>query len=150
MQNQFQKGVIGGIVAGIVKDIPNAILHRFPRLTEIPLWDYAGAIALGRLPQGTGEHVYAVMLEILFSIFLGIIYVNIPFFHQYDHTKIKGIFFGAFIWFIIRAAVFAFNIQVLLGESIGTSITNLLVSMFYGCTLACTIKYLDKKVLNKS
>ena len=146
MENKFIKAVLGGIIAGLAKDIPNAVLNHFPKLTEITLWDYAGAIALGRLPQGAVEVTYAFLLEILFSIFLGILFVNIHFLNHYGHYKLKGIFFGAFVWFIIRAAVLAFHIRPLLGESVGTSVINLLVSMFYGCILACVIKILDKKM----
>mgnify|MGYP000853787864 FL=1 len=146
MNDQFKQAVIGGIIAGVVKDVPNAILHHYPRLVEITLWDYAGGIALGRLPQGFGEHVYAFFLEILFSIFLGFIFVNLPVRNDYEHYRLQGIFFGAFVWFIIRAAVLAFDIQILLGENLSTSVINLIVSMFYGCVLACSIKYLDEKL----
>jgi hypothetical protein len=113
---------------------------------DITLWDYAGGIALGRLPLGFLEHVYAFFLEILFSIFLGFIFVKIPTRSDCRHYRLKGIFFGAFVWFIIRAAVLAFDIQIFLGESLSTSVINLLVSMFYGCVLACSMKYLDRKV----
>ena len=145
MENRFTTGFIAGIIAGLFKDIPNFILHHYPKIAEITLWDYAGAIALGRLPQGPAEHIYAVFLEILFSVFVAMVFVNIRVFQRLENYKLKGILYGAFIWFIVRAAVLAFHIRILLGESLGTSIVNLLVSMFYGCVLACTVKFIVKK-----
>jgi hypothetical protein len=146
MKHRFIKGVTAGMIAGVVKNIPEAALHHYPRVTETTLWDYAGTIALGRLPRGWPEIGYAFFLEILFTTFLGLIFVNIPLLNRYEHQKLRGILFGALVWFIIRVAVVAFDIRVLLVESLETSIVNLLASMFYGCVLVCAIKYLDRKV----
>jgi hypothetical protein len=137
MKHKFIRVIIAGIVAGFIKDIFNAILHYYPRLAKIALWDYAGAVALGRLPRGFCEHTYAIFLELLFGIFLGLIYINIPFLCQNEHFKLRGVLFGAFVWFIIRTAVLVFQIPVLLNEDLGTSIVNLAASMIFGCAFVC-------------
>jgi hypothetical protein len=146
MENKFIRAVIAGIVAGIVKDLPNLVLFNYSRFTMIALWEYAGAIALGRLPQSIPEHCYAVLLELLFGVFLGLFFVNIPFLCQDDHDKLRGVFFGALVWFIIRAAVLAFQIRVLLDENLGTSVINLLESMLFGYVFVCSGKFLERRV----
>jgi hypothetical protein len=146
LDQKFGKGIMAGIAAGLIKNIPNAILHIFfPSLNKIAFWDYAGTIALGRLPKGPLEIFYALFLETLFSTFLALIFIHSRFLNQSDHFKWKGIFYGAWIWFMVRAAVLGFDIKVLLNENLGNSVTNLLLSMLYGCLLVCAIKALDKK-----
>jgi hypothetical protein len=146
MENKFIRAVISGVIAGIVKDLPNLVLRGYPRFTKIVLWEYAGAIALGRLPEGVLEHCYAFLLELLFGIFLGLIFVNIPFLCQNEHNKLRGAFFGAFVWFVVRAVVLAFNIRVLLHENLGTSVINLLESIIFGCAFVCMGQFLERRV----
>jgi hypothetical protein len=148
IDNKFMKAILAGIIAGTVKDIPNAFLHHYPRIIEITLWDYAGTAALGRLPVGFGEHAYAFFLELLFCIFLSLFYVNYHVLPQFgrDHHKLKGILYGAFVWFLIRGVVLAFEITPLLGENLLTSLVNLLVSMLFGCILDCSLRRLDQKM----
>jgi hypothetical protein len=109
------------------------------------LWEYAGAIAFGRLPEGIDEQLYAFFLESLFCVALALNFVNIPFFNQPVNLKLRGILFGAFVWFLVRMAVLAFNIRVLVSENMVTSIVNLLMSVFYGCLLTCFLHLLEKK-----
>ncbi|HBF37577.1 MAG TPA: hypothetical protein DDW50_09680 [Firmicutes bacterium] len=146
MENRFLNGTMAGIVAGIVKDVPNGIFHIFPTLNALALWDYAGVLAFGRLSRNFGELLYALFLELLFGTFNGVIFIYLPFASEPGNYKLKGIFFGAIIWFLVRAVVLAFHISILLGENIGTSLTNLLLSMVFGCTLACIILKNEQKI----
>jgi hypothetical protein len=144
MENPFIKGMTAGMIAGLLKNIPDEIFHLVPGWAPITLWDYAGVVALGRLPRGMGEHGYALILETLFCVFLGMVFVNIPFLASYGYFKLKGIIFGGLVWFFIRAAVLAYHIKIL-DEGFANSAVNLLASVLFGCVLTCMIKILDKK-----
>jgi cyanate permease len=145
MENKFIRTVIAGVIAGLVKDLPNAVLSHYRRLTEVALWEYAGVIALGRIPRGFSEQCYAFILELLFGIFLGLIFVNIPFLCKNNYNKLRGVLFGAFVWFVVRAAVLAFNICDLLHENLGNSLLNLVESMLFGCVFVSMGRFLERR-----
>lgn len=44
MEEKIINGAIAGIIAGILKDIPDAILHNSLKITSITFWDYAGTL----------------------------------------------------------------------------------------------------------
>jgi hypothetical protein len=69
MDERFVNGILGGIIAGVAKNIPNALFHNWLKLTGLSFWDYAAEIALFRHPRGWGEHLYALLFEAFFSIF---------------------------------------------------------------------------------
>jgi hypothetical protein len=44
MEKKLLIGAIGGIIAGTLKDIPDALFHYGLNITSITFWDYAGMI----------------------------------------------------------------------------------------------------------
>ena len=60
MENRFLKGTIAGVIAGIVKDIPNGFIHIFPTLNALAFCDYAGLLAFGRLSRNFPVLLYPI------------------------------------------------------------------------------------------
>ncbi|HBF37302.1 MAG TPA: hypothetical protein DDW50_08265, partial [Firmicutes bacterium] len=60
MNDPFLRGLIAGLIAGTVKDIPDSILHSLFHLKELSFWDYAGVLAFNRMPTGFVEITMAV------------------------------------------------------------------------------------------
>lgn len=145
MDERFSNGIIGGIAAGVIKDIPDALFHNWLKLTSLSFWDYAGQVALFRHPQGLGEHLYALAYEVLFSIFVGIIYVYLKDKLQTGHYLIRGAIYGALIWFMVNAVVLAFQIKNLIKTDPATSMVNSICSIIYGILLAYILHYLEEK-----
>ena len=139
-------GIKGGIMAGIIKDIPDVIFHYWLKLTKIDFLDYSGAVAFGRLPHGTHEHVYCFLLEILFSLLLGMLFVFflkekvLPF----NCFIILGAIYGAAIWFMIMSVILVFQISFLMPTDLTTSAIHWLNSMLYGIVLSSTINCLHQ------
>lgn len=145
MKEKFVTGVIGGVIAGIIKDIPDSIFRYLLKITNITFWDYSGIIALGHQPRGLFEQIYAVFYEIIFSILIGIVFVYIAPYFKTKRFLLRGAIYGALVWFAIRAAVIAFKIKPLIDGDIVSATINSLNSIFYGIILGTIIHYLEKK-----
>jgi hypothetical protein len=140
------KGVIGGAIAGALKDIPDAIFHYILKITDITFWDYAGIIVLKRHPEGILEHVYSFLYEVTFSILIAVIYIHLIPYLQTKHYLLRGAVFGAIVWFFIQAAALAFRIEaVIVRSDLITSIVNSVNSLIYGMILAYVIHALEKR-----
>lgn len=143
MERRLIQGAIAGIIAGTLKDIPDAILHNTLHITNITFWDYAGTIALGKHPKGFLENAYSFGFEIVFSILLGVIFSLMISRFKVKHYLWWGAYYGAIIWFIIRAAVLAFHIKPLVDGEILTAAVNSLNSILYGIVLSWLINKLE-------
>jgi hypothetical protein len=149
MEEQFIKGVIGGTIAAFAKDIPDALVHMIFKITKLSFWDYSGIIATGKHPVGILEQVYAFGYEVIFSIFLGIIYANIAPHINTKHYLLRGAIYGAMVWFVIRMAVIAYQITALFNEDINTAIAHSIGSILFGMVLAWVVNFLQKKEKRK-
>ncbi len=138
-------GVTGGVIAGICKDIPDAILGYFLKISRITFWDYSGTIALGHRPKVGLEVITAIFYEVVFSIFIGIIFVYLAPYFKTKRYLLRGAIYGALVWFFIRAAVMAFRLEPLIDGDIISAVINSLNSIFYGLILGAIVHYLDKK-----
>lgn len=145
MDEKLINGIIGGIVAGIAKDIPNAMFHNLWKLTGLSFWDYSAQIALFRHPRGLGEQFYALAYEIVFSMVIGVIYVYAKDKFETSHYLIWGTVYGAVVWFTVQAVILAFQIRPLMNADLTTSVVNSLCSIFYGILLALIIHYLEER-----
>lgn len=145
MEKRLFIGVIGGIIAGIIKDIPDALFHYGLKITSITFWDYSGIIALGRHPNGIAEFVYAIFYEVIFSIFIGVLFVYITTRFGAKRYLLWGGIYGALVWFAIRAGIVAFHITALTDGGVTTAAINSMDSIFYGVILGGIIRYLEKK-----
>lgn len=145
MEEKFINGVIGGIVAGIIKDIPDLIFRYLLKITRITFWDYSGTIALGHPPRNLPEIVNAAFYEVVFSIFIGIVFVYLAPYFRTKKILIRGAIYGALVWFGIRAGVIAFQIKILIDGDILSATLNSLNSIIYGIVLALIVNYLEKK-----
>lgn len=145
MEKRLSDGIIAGVTAGILKDIPDAIFHYGLKISNITFWDYSGIIVLGHHPSGVAEHICAIFFEIVFSIIVGLVFVSIVSRLIFKHYLLWGAFFGAAIWFAIRAAVVGLGIKLLIDGDIITTAINSLDSVLYGIILSFIIQWLGKK-----
>lgn len=145
MEEKFIRGVIGGIGAGIIKDIPDIIFRYLLKITGIAFWDYSGTISMGRPPRSFPEIANAAFHEVVFSIFIGIVFVYLAPYFRTKHILIRGAIYGALVWFGIRACVIAFHIKHLIDGDILSATLNSLNSIIYGIVLAMIVNYLERK-----
>ncbi len=147
MEKRLSIGIIAGIIAGILKDIPDAFFHYGLKITNLTFWDYAGTIAFGHHPSGIAENVCALCFEVVFSILVGMVFVFITNRMIFKHYLLSGAFYGAIVWFVIRSVVVGLDIKSLVNEDIVTTTINSLDSVIYGIMLSFIIHLLEKKTL---
>jgi hypothetical protein len=145
LNDRFIKGVIAGTIAGLAKNIPDIFLHNVLKTSEKSFWDYASIIVSGRHPLGLFEQTYSFFFEIIFSIFLGLIYILLIPYLKTNYNFLRGAIYGGIVWFAIRAWVVSFQISPLLQEGRNTMIVNSLLSILFGIILEWIIQLLLKK-----
>lgn len=145
VEEKFVAGVIGGVGAGIIKDIPDLIFRYLAKITRITFWDYSGTVALGHSPRSFPEIINAAFYEVVFSIFIGIVFVYLAPYFKTKYIVIRGAIYGALVWFVIRAGVIAFQIKILIDGDLLSATLNSLNSILYGIVLAMIINYLEEK-----
>ncbi len=145
MEEKLIQGGIAGLIAGTLKDIPDAVLHYGFNITKLTFWDYAGTLALGRHPQSFLEHAYSFGYEVIFSILLGTVFALLLNIFKAKRYLLWGGFYGAIVWFAVRGAVVGLNIKPLMNSHLLTSAVNSLDSVLYGMMLGFIIKLLLKK-----
>jgi hypothetical protein len=108
-EDTFFRGAFCGAVAGVLKDIFDLIFYFFTA-KEIFFWSFASVVAFDQLPKDLFMNIIAVILEIIFSAFLGIVFALIVPKMKTPHFLFMGIFYGSMVWFFIRAIIVSYKI----------------------------------------
>jgi hypothetical protein len=144
--DKFLRGIISGLIGGVVKDVPILIPHALWNIPQITYWDYAAHIGFG------GEHVntlaaYALALpiEIAFGIGIGVIYVYLLDWIKTKHYLLAGVGFGAATWFILRAIMSIYEVEPFNKPGELTALINWVLSWLFGFIVAYVNQYLKKK-----
>jgi hypothetical protein len=147
----FLRGTIAGLIAGLVKDIPDLILHSVFHLKEISFWDYSGVIFLNRIPHTFWEFTLAFVFEVMFSIGLGITFAFLA--EKVIKTKhylLLGLFFGSSVWFAVTIAVNIIGLTELQTKNLRDPIITFLLSAAYGLLLIMIDRWLqNRRAINK-
>ncbi len=102
-------------------------------------------IALGKVPRTTVEIILAIIVEVAFSMAIGVILVNIISKIKSHHYLIKGAFFGAAVWFFIRSFMWIFDVKGFNKPQMLACIINSGTSIGYGLLIAYIDKLLQKE-----
>jgi hypothetical protein len=142
----FLRGLIAGFIAGIVKDIPDSILHSIYHIKELSFWDYAGVIALNRMPAKFIEIAMAVGFEIMFSTGLGVLFALLSDkIIKTKHYLLLGLTFGSFIWFLITAVIKIFGLTQLQSKNLSDPVITFVMSVAYGLLITVINHRLQKR-----
>ena len=139
----FIRGVIAGVIAGTIKDIPDILLVDFFKVKQLAFWDYVGEILFNKIPVTFMDHFTAFLVQVIFSIGIGVIYTGIiARFIPTKHHFIRGLLYGGFCWIVLISTVKLFNISSLLSKGLISPLLTLLFSMGYGLLLEYVDQYL--------
>lgn len=148
MKDRFTRGFIAGIAGGIAMEITNVINYDIFHIAKMRLLEWASIFVHGNKTTTTGEFVFALMIQILFSGLVGIIFAYLITWLNSKNYILKGIVYGFAIWFA------SYSIPILFKKinnvATGTALSNIISAVVYGIVLGATLKWLDKRVnLNK-
>jgi hypothetical protein len=146
----FIRGVIAGVIAGTLKDIPDILLVDLFKVKQLAFWDYVGEILFNKIPYTFMEHLTAFLVQVVFSIGIGVIYTSIVArFLPTKHHFIRGLLYGGFCWIILTSTVKLYNITSLLTKGLISPLLTLLFSVGYGLLIAYVDEYLKAETENK-
>lgn len=143
MKDKLLRGVIAGVAAGLIKDLPPVIFHITKHEFSPTYWDYAGKIGFGRIPHTGWEIAYAIILQICFSIGISVAMVYLLPKIKSSLWYVKGAAFGFGVWFFIRITVTLFALKEFTQPQIFVSIINVSTSVVYGVLVAFLDRYLE-------
>lgn len=149
MKDRLVNGIIAGILAGIGMNIINYPAYLL-NLSTIRYLDWAGILIFGRRPVAIWEAVFAQLVQIAFSAFVGVVFAYLIPTVSSRYYIVKGIFFGIISWFFIYAAGIALRLPFLTLIPFRTSLINFISSIVFGLVLAESLRRLDKNPVHKS
>jgi small basic protein len=135
-EDRFIRGIISGIIAGILKDVPAVILKYLIEKPHSTFWDYMSLLTLGKIPNSWDEYLLSLIVEVLWCAVLAIIFVYLQPKFQSEFYIVQGVGYGTFIWLLIRAMVYFFQTSELIHDRPLAALMNLSISIFYGVTVA--------------
>lgn len=142
IEDKFLRGLIAGLIAGIIKDFPDLFLVDLFKIKHIAFWDYTGVMVFNKIPQSFFEHFLGFVVQVAFSLGLGIIYsvIVIPKFPT-SHYLVRGAIYGGACWFALISIIKLYNVNSLLTHDLFTPMATLLFSSCYGLLLGFIDNY---------
>jgi hypothetical protein len=144
-EDTFFRGAFCGAVAGILKDIIDFIFYIINFEKQF-FWTFASVVAYGQSPKGLLLNIIGILLEIIFSAFLGVLFALIAHKIKSRHYLLMGIFYGSMAWFFIRAAIICYKINELkIPHTPFHPFITWLLSMLFGIVLTWLERRLSPK-----
>ncbi len=143
-EDKFTRGIIAGSIAGLLKDIPPLFIDIFHAKIFPTYWDYSGIIAFGKIPDTAIDILIAIIVEIAFSMAVGVVLAYAIDIIKSHHYLIKGAFFGTAVWFFLRALVWIFEIKKFNQPQMPAFFINSVTSAGFGLLIAYINKLLQK------
>ncbi|MDT3699546.1 MAG: hypothetical protein RO469_08955 [Thermincola sp.] len=92
------RGFICGLAAGALKDLIDYFLFSIEAKERV-FWHFASILAFHKPPHEILMHFSALFLELIFSGFLGFIFVLLAQKVKTRHYLLLGIIYGTMVWF---------------------------------------------------
>lgn len=141
--DRFMRGLVSGIVGGVVMNIWSLTSYHILHFTERRFLDWASVLMYGHLPSNLKETAFALVAQILWAGFLGILYAYlIPVVTSRGYL-IKGAFWGFITGFLIYASAILLNMPYFSRISVDTVISQMVGGVIWGLTLAQVLRWLD-------
>lgn len=142
--DRFTRGLTAGIAGGILMNVWDFFSYYVLNFADSLYLHWAAVLLVGELPKNTVEFVYALVAQILWAGFLGIIFSFLISAVTSRGYLLKGAYWGFITGFLIYGLSILFRLPYFTKISTGTSITQFIGGIIWGLTAAYTLKLLDK------
>lgn len=143
MDRSFRGG-IAGIIGGIVMNVWSFLVYLVLNIKIVRFLDWAGFVLYGHLPRNTFEALYALIIQIIFAGFLGVVLAFVVKQSTSRGYILKGIFFGLITGFFIYAVPVFLNTPILSDLPLNNVISNHFGGILWGATTAYMLQKLDQ------
>lgn len=146
MRDRFVRGLLAGLAGGVAAIVVSLLLKDALRFGTLHFYDISGVMIFGRKPRGLAEALFAETGHLGFSATIGIALAYLFPRMKSTHLWIKGLFFGAAVWFAVYAITILFKVPEVQEADLSTAIGNLAESAVYGLVTVWVLKKLDRRL----
>jgi hypothetical protein len=144
MEDRFVRGLIAGIIAGIVQVGVDFALEVF-RMGTIRYLDYAAVIIYGNKPVFWFDTLFAQLAYIGFAGFAGIIFAYFITWVSSKNYLLKGWLFAIGLWFSIYAVGMMYKVQLMHKVPWPDAVSNFISTSIFGLVAAVLLQRLTPK-----
>ena len=145
-EDTFFRGAFCGVAAGVVKNFLAFIFFFIIFTDEHYFWKFSSVLAYHGPPENLFMHITALIIELMFCAFLGVIFVLLVASIKTRHYLLMGTLYGSFIWFFVKCIVVIYKVDQLKPSTTIHPFIIWMLSMLFGLLIAI----LDKKLSPKT
>lgn len=135
-----------GLAGAAVQNL-YGLLGKLAGFTGPVYWDYGKIIVLsGRNMNGVLATLLGIAAHLVWDTILGIVFVYLVRDRMGHQLTLKGITYGAAIWFFVRAIALLYRIPIFISVSPQTVLFFFIGSIFFGIVVACSLRFLYHRV----
>ncbi len=145
------KVVLGGFVgvlSMLAKDVFEFPLWRL-KMVKHPLAHYAASLFMD--PKSVHNsfigQIISLFADLAYGLFWGIVFVYLIYLTGKGHFLLKGLMFGAFLWFFSFGVLRSLAMVTLRETVAANSLYYLLIHLIFGLALGFTMKILNQRKL---
>ena len=143
MGDKFTRGLMAGIVSGIVTNILDILMGSMG-MTTLRFVDWTGIIVLAHIPPYTlGETIFSFISQIFFSASLGVTFAYLIPQINNKNLFLKSWFFSLGVWFAVDGITTLYKIEGTIPIPLGTGISNVISATIFGLALAQCLKIFE-------
>jgi hypothetical protein len=142
MKDKFMRGMIAGVLAGVVCNAFSYFSFHVLRFAALRYVDFASVVIYGRKLQQPLALVMAQLFQLGFSGFLGVLYAYLLPLMSTQYYRSKGIFYGVAVWGISYGVAHLYKLPELTITPVNTAISNNISAFIFGWVLAETYRWL--------
>lgn len=139
------RGAIAGTAGGITMTLWSFFMYSVLNIKIVRFLDWAGYILYGHMPRNNFEVIYALLIQIVFVSFLGVVFAFVIAKTTSRGYLLKGAFFSLVAAFFIYAVPVFFGIKELSHLSLVNVMSNHFGGILWGITMAYVLQKLEDK-----
>ena len=140
MGDRFVDGFLSGMIAVLVTG-PLALAAKHFNFVDLQFSDFAGILALGRIPESLAEKLFGSAVDVMISGTLGIIFAYLVLFIVSRYLLFKGWFYAGGVWFLFYPTVTVLFLEEA-HINVQTALLNAFLAGLFGLVMAQSFYWL--------
>lgn len=141
--DRVMKGVIAGVLGGIVMNIWSFISVYILKFSNLLYLDWLSVMLYGHKPENSLEFFFSLFMQIVWSTLLAVIFAYLILLVTSKNHLIKGVSYGIIMFLFHHAVAIMFKIPHLQNISSTTTVSESIGAAMWGLVLSHTLYWLD-------
>lgn len=139
------RGLIAGIIAGIIMNIWNLTDFYLFRISNLRLLDWVAVLTSGEKSRSVFQSITDLIIQLIWDGFLGVIFAHLLVKITSEGIIVKSVIFGTLCWFLFRALAIVFKVTPLIaGYNFPSRLSSLLGAVLWGVVLGFFLKKFEE------